>query len=209
MEKKIYEKAKELKIELIDLTCPKVLQIHKIASEYAKQGYFIFLTGENNHPEMIGTVSFCEGNYYIIEDAQHVEEAVNQFKKLGKEKALLISQTTYSLNKFEEISKDLKQKIENIEIKNTICNATKQRQEETEQIAKQVEIMIIIGGKNSSNANKLYELSKKHCGNVIFVGTEEQLNTDKIKNINTIGIMAGASTPQESIEKVVEKIKRI
>ena len=99
------------------------------------------------------------------------------------------------------------QSIDVLEIKNTICSATKERQEETENIAKQVDCMIIVGGKHSSNSNKLYELAKKYCKVVIFVETEADINLEEFKEKERIGIMAGASTPQKSIQKVVEKLQ--
>lgn len=122
-----------------------------------------------------------------------------------------MSQTTFSMEKFEKISKEIENLLEEnkVEIINTICNATKQRQEETEQIAKRVDTMIIVGGKHSSNSNKLYELAKKYCKNVLFVETEEEIYTKNIDKSSIIGIMAGASTPQKSIEKVVEKLNKV
>ena len=218
VEEKIYKQAENMKIELIDLTCPKVLHIHNIAEEYAKKGFYIILTGDENHPEMLGTASFCGEHYYILEDEENIEKAIEELKKSKLSNVLLISQTTYSLEKFEKIADTLQKEIPNIEVVNTICNATKMRQEETEQVAKDVDIMIIVGGKHSSNSNKLYELAKKYCGNVLFVETAEEiklksLHSDKeiFKNEPSvrIGIMAGASTPKESIDKVVEKIKEM
>ena len=209
---------KNIKIDLIDLTCPKVLHIHNIAEEYAKKGFYIILTGDENHPEMLGTASFCGDHYYILEDEENIEKAIDEFKKSKLNNVLLISQTTYSLEKFEKIAEKLQKEIPSIEIINTICNATKMRQEETEQMAKDVDIMIIVGGKHSSNSNKLYELAKKYCNNVLFVETASELNKKQIvaekENRENepsvrIGIMAGASTPKESIDKVVEKIKEM
>ena len=211
VKKEVYEKAEELEIELLDLTCPKVLHIHKLAEEYSNKGYYIFTIGKKEHPEMIGTVSFCGDDYSVIEDELSINQAIEKFKESNKNKLLIISQTTFSLEKFGKIVDIVKEKIEpdKIEIKNTICTATKQRQEETEKIAKQVETMIIIGGKHSSNSTKLYELAKKYCQNVLFVETEQDIDINKLGHPNTIGIMAGASTPQESIEKVVEKLSLI
>lgn len=218
VEKKIYKQAENMKIELIDLTCPKVLHIHNIAEEYAKKGFYIILTGDKNHPEMLGTASFCGENYYILEKKEDIENAVQEYKKTNLNKILLISQTTFSLESFEKIAEILQKEIPSIEIINTICNATKMRQEETEKIAKEVDTMIVVGGKHSSNSNKLYELAKKHCGNVLFVETANEIDTKQIfldkENCKNglsvrIGIMAGASTPEESIVKVVEKIKEM
>ena len=211
VEKKTYKQAENIKIDLIDLTCPKVLHIHNIAEEYAKKGFYIILTGDENHPEMLGTASFCGDHYYILEDEKNIEKAIDEFKKSKLNNVLLISQTTYSLEKFEKIAEKLQKEIPSIEIINTICNATKMRQEETEQMAKDVDIMIIVGGKHSSN-------SKKYCNNVLFVETASELNKKQIvaekENRENepsvrIGIMAGASTPKESIDKVVEKIKEM
>ena len=209
--KDVYNIAKQRGIELVDLTCPKVIHIHKIAEEYAKNGYYIFLIGQKEHPEIKGTISFCGENSYIIEKIEEVEEAVKDFNKKNKEKALIIAQTTYSLEKFNEISEKIKTKlkIEKLEIKNTICNATKQRQEEVIELSRKVKTMVIIGSKTSSNSNKLYEISKKYCNNVIFIETKEELDLDVLDKKGTIGIMAGASTPQKSIDEVVEKIKEI
>ena len=211
VEKNIYKEAEDRNIELVDLTCPKVLHIHNIAEEYVKKGYFIVLIGKKDHSEMIGTVSFCGENYFVIENETNIENAVQEFNKSGKQKMLVIAQTTYSLDKFNTIVNELKGKVaeQNIEIKNTICNATKERQEETEKIAKDVDVMIIVGGKHSSNSNKLYELAKKYCNRTYFMETEKELNVEDFKGIRKLGIMAGASTPQESIEKIVEKLEEI
>ena len=211
VEKNIYKEAEDRNIELVDLTCPKVLHIHNIAEEYVKKGYFIVLIGKKDHPEMIGTVSFCGENYFVIENETNIENAVQEFNKSGKQKMLVIAQTTYSLEKFNTIVNELKGKVaeQNIEIKNTICNATKERQEETEKIAKDVDVMIIVGGKHSSNSNKLYELAKKYCNRTYFMETEKELNVEDFKGIRKLGIMAGASTPQESIEKIVEKLQEM
>lgn len=206
-----YKKAKERQIELLDLTCPKVIHIHNIAEEYSKKGYYIFLIGQKTHPEIIGTISFCGKNSYIIEKEEEINSALEKFDKSETKKALIIAQTTYSIEKFNKISQTIKQRIkqENIEIKNTICNATKQRQEETKELSSRVKVMVIIGSKTSSNSNKLYEISKKYCKETIFIETEEELEIGAIKGKESIGIMAGASTPQKSIEKVIEKIKKI
>ena len=211
VEKEIYKKAERKNIEVLDLTCPKVLHIHNIAEEYAEKDYYILLIGKAEHPEMIGTISFCGDNHFVIEDEEQIKEAINHFEKSGKKSVLVIAQTTFSLEKFNIIVEKLKEIIapDNLEIKNTICNATKERQEETEKIAKQVDAMIIVGGKHSSNSNKLYELSKKYCDKTYFMETEEELNINNFKGIKKLGIMAGASTPQESIQKVVEKLQKM
>lgn len=116
------------------------------------------------------------------------------------------------MEKFNKIVKAVEENIDKnivFEVKNTICNATSIRQKETQEIAKQVDLMIIIGGKHSSNTTKLYEIAKKECKNCILIETSEELNKNRLKNISKIGIMAGASTPSESINNTVEKLKEI
>lgn len=208
--KETYHKAQKLKIELKDLTCPKVLKIHDIAEEYSKNGYYIFLVGIANHPETIGTFSFCGNNSSIIENIGDLEQAVTKFQETNINKGLLITQTTFNLRKFEEISERLKEMLEEAELKviNTICLSTELRQKETEELSQNVDLMLIIGGKNSSNTNKLYDISSKYCKNVIFAESLEDINLNFIKQFEKIGIMAGASTPHESIDSIVDFIKQ-
>lgn len=216
--KTIYEKAKELGICLIDLSCPNVLAIHKIAQNYQEQDFYLFYIGEQKHPESIGTISFCGENVSIIENLEQVEEAMQKLAQSGKKHLLLFAQTTFSLEKFEKIVENvqnrLKQKAleenENSQIevvvKNTICNATKLRQEETEKIASEVDAMIIIGGKNSANTKKLFDIASTHCKKAYGIETKQDLSKQDIEQLKTckkVGIMAGASTPQESVEEVV------
>lgn len=208
VEKQIYTLAKKMGIELIDLTCPKVLNVHKITEEYSNKGYYIFLVGQKEHPETIGTISFCGKNYTLIQSEADIENAIKDYNKSHYTKSVLISQTTYSLEKFNDILKQLKRNILNLEVQNTICNATKLRQEETEKIAKEVDLMIIIGGKHSSNSNKLFEISKKYCNNTIFLETKEEIDINYIKCFKKVGIMAGASTPQASITDVVDILEK-
>ena len=210
IEKNIYEKAKRRNIELIDLTCPSVLKIHEIVEKYAKNDYYIFLVGKKEHPETIGTYSFCGKNSCIISKGSDVEKALENFSKTNLDKTLIIVQTTYSKKEFEEIVEKIKENLpQNIllEIKNTICKATELRQEETKSMSKKVDLMVIVGGKNSSNTNKLYEIAKANCKKAIFVETKEEIDKNTIRDFERVGIMAGASTPQKSIDEIIEKLK--
>lgn len=210
--KEVYEKANIKNIEVKDLTCPKVLKIHEIANKFQKKGFFIFLFGSKTHPENIGTISYCGNNYYIINNLEEIEKGIEKLKEKNINKLAIISQTTFSLEKFNKgidiIRELLKETNIEIEIKNTICNATETRQKETDEISKNVDLMIIIGGKNSSNTQKLFEIAQKNCKHSICIETKDELDEDKIKEYNKIGIMAGASTPNESIIDVIEKIKK-
>lgn len=210
--KEIYKTAKENGIELMDYTCPKVLKIHQIIEEYAKAGFFIFLLGSKKHPENIGSLSYSGENKYVIEKEDDVFKAMEALKTSSIKKLLVIAQTTYSLEKFfiiEEIIKNELPKDIEITVKNTICQATGTRQKETENMAKEVDYMIIIGGRNSSNTQKLYDIAKKYCESTVLIGNEEELDTTKIKQSDKVGIMAGASTPEESINEVKNKIEKV
>lgn len=209
IKKDIYEEAKNLNIELKDLTCPKVLKIHDVVEEYSNNGYYIFLVGVSGHPETIGTHSFCRENSSIIEDVSDLEETVCRFKETNLKKALLITQTTFSLRKFEEIAERLKILLEDYELKiiNSICPSTEHRQKETEKLSKEVDLMIIVGGRNSSNTKKLYDISSNNCKNVIFAETKDDIDKNFIKQFEKIGVMAGASTPRESIDDIVKLMK--
>ena len=214
VQKEIYEEAQQKNIELKDYTCPNVLRIHKIAEEYAKKGYFIFLCGSKKHPENIGTISHCTENSYIIEKENDTFKALEKLEKSGIKKLLVISQTTYSLEKFYIIREIIKNELpRNIElvIKNTICATTEQRQIETKELSKKVDMMIIIGGKNSSNTKKLYEIALENCPKAVCIENFEELENmqNEIKNVNKIGIMAGASTPQKSIKEAVKYLNQI
>ncbi len=206
--KEVYEIAKEMNIKIQDFTCPNVLKVQNIAKKYSQEGYFIFLLGTKDHPENIGTLSHCGEYYSIFEKEEGLEDAFQTFQKSQKKKLLLISQTTYSLERFQKIEEILHQKMPkdvDFVVKNTICRTTELRQKETEELSKKVDTMIIIGGKNSSNTKKIYEVAKKNCENTFFVETVEEL---KLPNpIEKIGIMAGASTSKESIEEVIQYLK--
>lgn len=172
-----------------------------------KKGYFIFLCGSKKHPENLGTISHCSKNSYIIEKEDDALKALEKLEKTEIKKLLVISQTTYSLEKFyiirEIIENELPRNIELV-IKNTICATTEQRQIETKELSKKVDMMIIIGGKNSSNTKKLYEVAQENCKKSVCIEDYKELEKlqNEIKKEEKIGIMAGASTPQKSIEEV-------
>lgn len=203
--KEVYNYAEKNNVELIDCTCPKVLKIHKTAEELSNENYYIIVIGEKEHAEVIGTFSFCKNGEII----QNIEELKNRIEILNKkDKIAVLTQTTYNLQKFFEIEKFLKENITTeIKICNGICNATEIRQKETEEISKKVDYMIIIGGKKSSNTNKLYEISQKNCKRAIKIEEVTELYNEDFKNISKIGVMAGASTPKTSIEAVINYLK--
>ncbi len=209
---KVYDIAQGKNINIIDLTCPKVAKVHEFAKEFANNNYYIFLIAEKEHPETIGTKGFCGEKSSVIEELEDIPNAIECFNKSNLEKIAIIAQTTFGVDKFKTIVEEIKSKVNcEIDIKNTICNATEYRQAETEELSKKVDLMIIIGGKHSANTRRLYDISCKNCTQSILIQNKDDNDLiQTMKNeFDKIGIMAGASTPGESIDEVVEYIKNI
>lgn len=208
--KDVYAEIAKKNIDLIDLTCPKVLEIHKRVEDYAKRDYYILLIAEKNHPETIGTYSFAGENASIIENLEDINVAVEEITKKNIRNITVFAQTTFSMENFDQYTRIIKSKIpkdSNIEINKTICDSTKLRQIETSEIAKQVELMIILGSKRSSNTNKLYDIAVKECRNAMIVEDMQDLYLNYIRRFKKVGVMAGATTPQDMIDEVLETLK--
>lgn len=205
---KIYDIAKQKNLNIVDLTCKSVLRIHNVVEDLTSKGNYIFIIGKKEHPEIVGIYGFCGENASIIGKEEDIDQAIINFQKTGLKKIIIIAQTTFNSEKFKKIVDDIKSSIDSkyeIEVINTICNATVIRQRETDEISKNVDMMVIIGGKNSSNTEKLYNIAKANCENTIWIETKDEIK--EIKNVSKVGIMAGASTPKESIMDVVNYIK--
>ena len=202
VDEKTYKLAESKNLKVRDYTCPKVAQIHLKIKEKANDGYTIILIGKKTHPETIGSMGYAK-DVYVIETIDEIESLPNLSKVFS------IVQTTFSMSKYLEIEKTLKEKYPNIECLNTICASTKNRQEECAKIAKEADFMIIVGGKNSSNTKKLYEVACANCENCIIIQDENDKKIEECKNYDIIGIMSGASTPIETVQKIVEKINSL
>lgn len=195
--KNVSKEILDMNLELLDCTCPYVISIHKKVEQFFNKGYDIVIIGDKNHPEVIGINGYCEYKAYIINN----KEEANELPFLDK--VCLVSQTTNTLEKFNELTEIVKTRANNIEVFNTICNATKTRQESALKVAQMVNAMIIIGGKHSSNTQKLVEISKKYCNNVYHIETIKDLSLQEIQKFNKIGITAGASTPDWIIKEAI------
>ncbi|MDY0234504.1 MAG: bifunctional 4-hydroxy-3-methylbut-2-enyl diphosphate reductase/30S ribosomal protein S1 [Gudongella sp.] len=185
-------------LELIDSTCPYVKSVHKKVADYYKDGYQIVIIGDKDHAEVIGINGWCNDSAFIVNEASEAYELPNM------QKSCVVSQTTNRLDKFLELSNIIDQKSEQMKLFNTICNATKLRQEACIEVSKQVDAMIVLGGKHSSNTIKLAEVSRKYCDNVYHIETIEELTLQDIQNFYKIGLTAGASTPDWIIEEAVK-----
>lgn len=198
VERSIYELIQEKGLELVDATCPFVKKIHNIVDKDSADGKQIIIIGDKNHPEVMGIVGWCNQAPIVLESE---EEAENLSFSDDKEISL-VSQTTFNHKKFNKVVEIFKEKGYNITVYNTICNATEERQREAASIAKQVDAMIVIGGKNSSNTQKLFDISKKECANTYYIQTLVDLDLAAFESVGRVGITAGASTPNQIIKEV-------
>ena len=205
VEKAIYDAIENQGLKLVDATCPFVLKIHRIVEEESKKGNQVIIIGNDKHPEVEGIKGWCFNSPIVIET---VEEAQNL--ALDKERNIsIVSQTTFNYSKFKELVEILSKKEYNIHVFNTICNATEERQLEVAKIASQVDSMIVIGGKNSSNTQKLYEISKKECENTYYIQTLVDLDLAAFESVSRVGITAGASTPNNIIKEVHDSMSEL
>jgi 4-hydroxy-3-methylbut-2-enyl diphosphate reductase len=191
------------RIQYVDATCPFVKKIHKIVEEYSNQGCEIVIIGNDNHPEVEGIKGWSTSKVTVIENAQEAKD----YSKINDKKVCIVSQTTFNYNKFKDLVEIISKKGYDIIVLNTICSATEERQTEARQIASQVEAMIIIGGKNSSNTQKLFEICKDECENTYYIQTLVDLDTQSLQFFDSVGITAGASTPNNIIEEVHSNVR--
>jgi len=205
--KKVYSRARELNLQVIDLTCGKVRIIHREVEKRHKDT-FILIIGKKIHPEIIGTKGFAGENSFVIENEDDILKAFDRYKESGLKKIYVVSQTTFSNSKFKILTDVIKNtfKATEIEINNTICDATEKRQLEVEELSKKVTKMFIIGGKNSSNTKELAEIAKKNCKDVFLIQEVDDLKEAKVNKEDIVGIMSGASTPKEIIDEVKQAI---
>ncbi len=197
---------KSLGVQIIDATCPYVKAVHEAAVRLVKEGYFVVLVGEKNHPEVLGTWGYLEdagGEGIIVETLEDLKPALNR-QKVG-----VIAQTTQNEKFFKEVVGELALWVNELKVINTICNATSIRQEEVRELAPKVDVMIIIGGKNSGNTTRLYKIAKSLNPRSYHIETADELKEEWFKDASTVGVSAGASTPKWIIEGVLKRLEEI
>lgn len=194
--KDIYDLIEEKGLTLVDATCPFVRKIHKIVQAASEKGKQIVIVGSAEHPEVEGIQGWCSKEVHVIAQPEQLDDI--DFTK----PTCLVSQTTFNYKKFKDIVEIIGKKGYDIEVCNTICNATEERQLEAKSIAKDVDVMVVIGDKQSSNSQKLFEISNKECKNTFFVQTLRDLDLKLFESTGKVGITAGASTPQKIIKEV-------
>jgi len=201
--KEIYDILEKNGIEIVDATCPFVKKIHRIVKEQNEAGRRVIIVGNEHHPEVEGIKGWGSDDTLVIEGAE-------QFEKLAlkeEEKLCLVAQTTFNYNKFQDLVEKISKKRYDILVLNTICNATQERQVEARQIASQVDVMIVIGGRNSSNTQKLYEICRKECKDTYYIQTLSDFEPEEAGTVRSVGITAGASTPNQIIEEVHTNVR--
>ncbi len=201
----MYELLKRKNCEIVDSTCPFVKKIHDIVRKYATEGYDIVIIGSREHPEVQGILSRCLSRGTALEN----EEEIASFEPENPEKKVcVVAQTTFNYKKFKDLVEIISKKGYDIIAVNTICNATAERQKEAKELASDSDAMIVIGGKNSSNSRKLFEISKSQCDNTYFIQTLEDLDMEHIRSSESLGITAGASTPKNIIQEVLKACQK-
>ena len=199
------EQLKDAGYEIVDGTCPFVSKIHRYVEEYSRQGYQIVIIGDPAHAEVKGICGWvAEGSPVVIRTPKEAEAL-----SLSKDcKVCVVSQTTFNLNKFQEIIEIISQKGYYIKVCETICAATRERQEAAQVLAREVDAMIVIGGKDSSNTRKLYEICAGICPDSFLIQTKDDLDPADFHSFDCVGITAGASNPNNIIEEVQNHVRK-
>lgn len=200
--KSFFEEAQQRGLKVVDATCPFVNRIHQLVSEADRQGKSVVIVGDRSHPEVAGINGWCENKATIVNSREEAAE-------IEAEHIFLVCQTTIKKELLDEIVEVFEEKNIDAEINNTICSATRDRQEACAELAAKSDAMVIIGGRNSSNTRKLYEISKKLCKNSYFIENIRDLPLKQLRKCNKIGIAAGASTPECVIKEVIANMSEM
>ena len=202
--KYIYDILEERGITCVDATCPFVKKIHKIVAEKSTEGSYIIIIGNSEHPEVQGIRGWAGEHVTVVQTPEDAE----RFELPDKDqKVCIVAQTTFNYNKFKELVEIISKKRYDIVVLNTICNATKERQTEARQIAARVDAMVVIGDERSSNTQKLFEICKEECLNTYYIQTLDDLDINQLRSVESVGITAGASTPNKIIEEVQNNVR--
>jgi len=195
------QKIKESGNLVCDATCPHVARAHAIIKKGISQGYTAIIIGDKGHAEVNGLLGYAAGNGYVVESAADVKDLP------WIEKACIVAQTTQDRKNFDEIVAAVRKRVSDVQIYDTICDSTNMRQKEVRELAQEVDAMVIVGGKNSANTRRLHEISESTGVPSFHIEGEDELASLGLEQYENIGVMAGASTPNWVINKVIERIK--
>ena len=199
----VWTDAKIKNLNIIDATCPLVTKVHLEAIKYAKDGYTILLVGHKGHDEVIGTMGEAPDHTILVEDIDHVES----IKVRNPEKVVALTQTTLSISDTSDIINRLKQKFPQLITRNDICYATTNRQNALSSMTENVDLVLVVGAKNSSNSNRLRELASENGIEAYLINGPEDLDDSWLIGKKTVGITSGASTPEVLVNRVLAKLK--
>ena len=190
-------------LTVVDATCPFVKKLHRIAEEAGQNGRTLIIAGDPDHPEVRGIIGWASGRTAVVDSVESAEE----LELSENEEIVLAAQTTFHARKFENIVEILRKRGYDKFVMNTVCSATDERQAEARNLARQVDAMIVVGGRHSSNTRKLYEICKENCGNTYLIETLDDLDLKPFQSFLCVGITAGASTPNSIIEEVTDYVR--
>jgi 4-hydroxy-3-methylbut-2-enyl diphosphate reductase len=200
IEAELREKASKV----VDATCPFVTKVQKLAARAAAQNRHVVVVGNPEHPEMIGVFGYAPEHAFVVNNAEEVA-ALPRLRN-----PLVVSQTTIKLQNFYDVAEAVKAKADGeTQIVNTICSATRDRQDAARALAGEVDVFYIIGGRHSSNSRKLLAVCKEQCEKSFLIETEDEINSEDLRGAERVGLTAGASTPNWLIEKVGKKLEEI
>ena len=199
----VWEEAQKKNLNIIDATCPLVTKVHVEAIKYAKDGYTILLVGHKGHDEVIGTMGEAPDNTILVESVDDIPS----LNVPNLEKVVALTQTTLSVSDTANIISGLKEKFPKLVTRNDICYATTNRQNALDSITDEVDLVLVVGAKNSSNSNRLKELASERGIEAYLVNGPEDVKLDWLEGKGSIGITSGASTPEVLVNGVIEKIK--
>jgi len=203
----VYDEMEQSNISYYDGTCPFVLKIHKIVSR-APADSMVLIAGNHNHPEVVGIAGHCSAKHFIFSSLEELKSILKNEKIQPDSGIVMVSQTTFSVKEWNLCSNFIKKDYTNAKIFDTICNATAQRQEEAVKLSSQVDMMIVIGGRTSSNTSKLYHVCQENCKSYLVEKADETKQID-FSDCKSVGVTAGASTPDGIIKEVLETMSEI
>ncbi len=200
----VLEEAKSRGLQIIDATCPFVKKAQEKASLLAEEGYLVIIVGEREHPEVTGLLGYAKADSMVVEKAEDIKVQGVKSRKIG-----VVVQTTQSEAKLFEVIKVLIPLAQEVRIFNTICHATQKRQEAARELAKKVDVMIVVGGRNSANTTRLYQISKEINERTFHIETANEIEKRWFEGARVVGLTAGASTPRYLLKEVERKVKSI
>lgn len=207
--KNIINEAERLGLEFTDATCPFVAKIHKVVALAGAQGRTVLIAGDREHKEVVGIIGHCIGRVFVFDTPENLENLLKNGEISEDEPLTVVSQTTFNTELWKKCQKFLKKHYTNAKIFDTICNATSKRQQEASDLAARCDVMVVVGGRHSSNTRKLFEVCSEKCERTVFIESSEELKPEDISEAELIGVVAGASTPSGIIKEVLNTMDEI